>query len=380
MKKIVVAIDSFKGCASSAALAEAVEEAVKEIMPACHVCKIPIADGGEGTVDALMQALQGERVSCRVEDPLRRPVEATYGWVKATRLAIIEMAAASGLPLLRPEERDVMRASTRGVGQLITDAIHRGARHFLLGIGGSATNDAGTGMLRALGFRFLDKKGQEVPDGGAYLSEITDIDTTHILPELAECTFEVATDVSNPFYGPEGAAAVFAPQKGATPAQVPILDDGLRAFSTLVRKKNGIDLQQVPGSGAAGGLGGGCAVFLHARLASGIGIIRRLLHFDEQLAGADLVITGEGKVDAQTSRGKVVSGVIEAAQAAQVPVVILTGNCAEPSGWEASVPLFAIHPAPVSLEEAMDRQYTLRQTKRVVRSLLLLLERNPKEA
>ncbi len=380
MKKIVVAIDSFKGCVSSVALAEVIEEAVKEIYPACHVCKIPIADGGEGTVDALIQALQGERVFCCVEDPLHRPIEAAYGWVASSRLAVIEMAAACGLPLLQMEERNVMRASTRGVGQLIADAIRRGARHFLLGIGGSATNDAGTGMLRALGFRFLDKTGREVPDGGAYLSEIADVDITHCLPELAECTFEIATDVSNPFYGPDGAAFVFAPQKGAIPEQVRQLDNGLRAFAALVHQKTGIDLQQLPGSGAAGGLGGGGAVFLQAHLASGIRIIRRLLHFDDQLAGADWVITGEGKVDTQTNCGKVVSGVIEAARAAHVPVIVLTGNCAEPSGLESSVPIFSIHSAPVSLAEAMDARYALRQTKRIVRSLLLLWKSYPGKA
>ena len=231
MQKIVIAIDSFKGCLSSKVLAEAVSEGIKEIYPKVTIRSLGIADGGEGTLDVLLDALHGERVACPAYNPLRQPIEATYGWIESQKLAIVEMASASGLTLIPFQEGNVMRTTTYGTGQLIADALRRGCRHILLTIGGSATNDAGIGLLQALGFHFLDNEGKEVADGGAHLNEIASVDESQVLPELKECTFEIAVDVTNPFYGEEGAARVFAPQKGATPQQVEQLDEAMRYWA-----------------------------------------------------------------------------------------------------------------------------------------------------
>ena len=323
MKKIVVAIDSFKGCASSAALVEAVEEAVKEIMPACHVCKIPIADGGEGTVDALIQALQGERVSCRVEDPLRRPIEATYGWVKATRLAVIEMAAASGLPLLRPEERDVMRASTRGVGQLITDAIHRGARHFLLGIGGSATNDGGIGLLIPLGFKFLDKDGNDIEPNGAGIAKLA-----KIVPPAAKIStkFIVATDISTPLLGENGAALQFAEQKGATREEAEQLEANMKHLVDVAQKSFGKSLHDAPGAGSAGGCGYGLMTFLDAKRVSGFDLFAKYADLESHIKSCNILITGEGKFDKTDAQGKGPYALAKLAAKYKKPVWIFCGS------------------------------------------------------
>lgn len=377
MKKIVIAIDSFKGCLSSKALADAVQQGIKSVFPSALVCKLSIADGGEGTVDALVEALQGERITCQVSGPLRNPVAATYGWVERQKLAIIELAAASGLPLIPYEQGNVMRTTTYGTGQLVADALRRGCRKVLLAIGGSATNDAGIGLFQALGYRFLDKEGDEVADGGAHLGEIVRVDEAQVMPEVADCEFEVLVDVTNPFYGERGAAQVFAPQKGATPQQVLALDRAMRKWADYMLGRYGIDVQQLEGSGAAGGVGGGCAVFLRARLESGIASIKRVLHFDELIEGADLIITGEGKVDSQTAKGKVVSGVLESAKRRHIPVIALTGNYAEPDPQldaEELLTVFSIHPAPIALEDALNPDYAARQIERVVRNLMKLIQ------
>ena len=357
MKKIVIAIDSFKGCLSSKALADAVQQGIKSVFPSALVCKLSIADGGEGTVDALVEALQGERITCQVSGPLRNPVAATYGWVERQKLAVIELAAASGLPLIPYEQGNVMRTTTYGTGQLVADALRRGCRKVLLAIGGSATNDAGIGLLQALGYRFLDKEGNEVADGGAHLGEIVRVDEAQVMPEVADCGVEVLVDVTNPFYGERGAAQVFAPQKGATPQQVLALDRAMRKWADYML--------------------GRYAVFLRARLESGIASIKRVLHFDELIEGADLIITGEGKVDSQTAKGKVVSGVLESAKRRHIPVIALTGNYAEPDPQldaEELLSVFSIHPAPIALEDALNPDYAARQIERVVRNLMKLIQ------
>ena len=376
MKKIVIAIDSFKGCLSSKALADAVQQGIKSVFPSALVCKLSIADGGEGTVDALVEALQGERITCQVSGPLRNPVAATYGWVERQKLAIIELAAASGLPLIPYEQGNVMRTTTYGTGQLVADALRRGCRKVLLAIGGSATNDAGIGLLQALGYRFLDKEGNEVADGGAHLGEIVRVDEAQVMPEVADCEFEVLVDVTNPFYGERGAAQVFAPQKGATPQQVLALDRAMRKWADYMLGRYGIDVQQLEGSGAAGGVGGGCAVFLRARLESGIASIKRVLHFDELIEGADLIITGEGKIDGQTSQGKVISGVLESAKRLQIPVIALTGNCQERNPIlesEEWLSVFSIQAAPTTLKEAMNPSYTYLQTRQTTKNIMKLI-------
>ncbi len=364
-------------------MTEAITRGIKKVFPECEINGIPMADGGEGTVEALTKVMGGEYVRCLVDGPLRNPVQATYGWIEKEKMAVIEMSAASGLTLIPYAEGNVMRTTTFGTGQLIKDALQRGCRHVLLGIGGSATNDAGVGMLQALGFRFLDKSGCDVCDGGENLLHIAKIDSSHAIPELENCVFDVATDVRNPFYGKSGAAHVFAPQKGANSDQVYTLDDGLKSFASLILKDYGLDLQNIPGAGAAGGLGGGCAALLKARLSSGVELIKEVLHFDQRIIGADFIITGEGKVDGQTLQGKVVSGVLDSARKNQIPLIVLSGNCQEKNEIleeDPLVSLFSIHFSPVSLAEAMKSEYTREQVERISLMIFKMLKNNNKFA
>ena len=377
MKQIIIAIDSFKGCLSSWELGKAAEKGVRQVCPDGSVVVLPVADGGEGTVEALVQASGGSYATATVHGPQGKPVEARYGLTADGRTAILEMAAASGLSLIPYQVGNVMDTSTYGTGELIADALRRGCDRILMGIGGSATNDAGVGMLQALGFRFLDQQGREVPAGGRHLSEIASIDGRNALPALKSCSFQVAVDVGNPFYGENGAACVFAPQKGATPAMVDQLDEGLRHLAALFQALTGKNIQDIPGSGAAGGLGGACHLFLHATLLPGIEMVLQQLDFDRLLQDAALVITGEGKIDRQTRCGKVVSGIVRHA-GTRVPVVALTGNMAEADDAlfaDGLTACFSIHPAPVTLEEAMKPAYTKRNVQKLTEQLLRLIQK-----
>lgn len=324
MSRIVIASDSFKGSLSSEEVARAAAKAVRARFPSCEVAELSVADGGEGTSVALTQSLGGSFVSCSVHDPLGRPTGASYGIAGDT--AIIEMAAASGLPLLSKEERNPLVTSTFGTGEMIADALFRGCRRFLVGIGGSATNDGGTGMLAALGVRFLDTDGAAIEPCGGSLAYIARIDLSAMLPALREASFTVACDVDTPFCGPEGASAVFAPQKGATEAQVAELEAGMASFAALVRSSLGVDIADMPGAGAAGGLGGAFHAFLGAMLCSGIDMVLDAAGFDSLLAGASLVITGEGKADSQTPKGKTATGILRRAKAAGVPALLIAGK------------------------------------------------------
>lgn len=327
MQKIVVASDSFKGSLSSSQVADAAEKGIRTVFPDCNVVKVNVADGGEGTVEAIVEALRGNIVTAKVSDPLGRLIEARYGIAGDT--AIIEMASASGLPLLAPEERNPLLTSTRGTGEMIVDALQRGCRHILTGIGGSATNDAGTGMMEALGVRFLDAGGKVLRACGATLELIEGIDLNGLIPELKGCSFTVACDVDTPFCGPDGAAYVFAPQKGATTDMVRALDEGMFHFAGVLKRTfGGEDIVPMVGAGAAGGLGGGFKAFLGARLLKGIDMVLDAIAFDETIRGADLVITGEGKVDSQTACGKTAAGVLGRAKAQGIPVIAL-GGCVE---------------------------------------------------
>lgn len=374
MKKIVIASDSFKGSLSSAEVAACGERAVHRLFPDCEVVQLPVADGGEGTVETLTAALGGQSVATVVHDPLGRIITAHYGWIAQTQTAIIEMAAASGLPLLQPAERNPWLTSTYGTGELIRDALKRGCRKFLIAIGGSATNDGGMGLLQALGFRFLDAEGQELPGCGGSLQKIQQIDCTGAIATLKSCQFTVACDVTNPFYGTEGAAYVFAPQKGADAAMVEALDQGLHHFAQLIHTTQGITIDHLPGAGAAGGLGGGLVAFLQAHLTPGIEMVLDALQFDRQIAGADLIITGEGKLDAQTCMGKTALGVLRRAQRQSIPVVAL-GGAVEASemlnrcGFLAVLPIL---PYPVSLPEAMDPSFTQQNIERTLTQVLRL--------
>lgn len=328
-KKILIATDSFKGCLSAAEASGAIAEGIRRVFPDCPGVRIPVADGGEGFTEALLAARGGAWRTLTVSDPLGRPLEAGYG-ILPDGTAVIETAAASGLPLLAPEERNPLLTSTFGTGELVRDAIERGSRNVLVGLGGSATHDAGTGLLSALGFRFLDADGNDVVPGGGNLGRIATIDRSGVIPGLDGTRFTAACDVQTRFCGPAGAAATFAPQKGADAAAVRRLEEGTAHFATLIRERTGINLQEVPGSGAAGGLGGALAALLGACLESGIDLVLDAAGFDAQLRDADLVITGEGRIDAQSAQGKAVWGVLRRSQRAGVPVVAVCGRLGLP--------------------------------------------------
>ncbi len=376
MKKIVVASDSFKGSVTSADVAECAELAVHRVFPDCEVLKIPVGDGGEGTVETLIAAMDGKSVTCMVHDPLMRPKEITYGILGDRNTAVIEMAAASGLTLLLPSERNPLLTTTYGTGELIKDALNRGCRDFLIGIGGSATNDGGTGMLQALGFRFLDKAGNELGLGGQILNRIYSVDRSMVLPQLRESSFTIACDVNNPFYGKQGAAYIFARQKGADDAMIRLLDEGLRNFAEVIERTEGIEVNRISGSGAAGGLGGGFVAFLKGTLKPGIQMVLEALRFDERIQGADLIITGEGKLDKQTCMGKTPFGVLQAAMKQDIPVIVLGGSVMEvdllnASGFLAVLPLL---PYPASLEQAMDKDFTKRNIMRALEQQLRVIQ------
>ena len=320
----MIASDSFKGSLSSSSVADAAEKGIRRVLPECGILKFSVSDGGEGLVDTLVGALDGRLETAVVSDPLGRKIKAEYGICYET--AIIEMAAASGLTLLSSEERNPMNTSSYGTGELIKDALSKGCRKFLIGIGGSASCDGGTGALEALGWKFLDKDGWPVRTCGKNLRDIVSIDDGEAIPELDQSSFSVACDVDNPFCGPRGASFVFSPQKGASPQEVEALDLGLRNLADVIFDRSGIDIREIAGSGAAGGLGGALKFFLGAELFKGIDMVLDALHFDDALRDADLVITGEGKIDNQTLSGKAVSGVLERCKKFGVPCVALCGT------------------------------------------------------
>jgi glycerate kinase len=356
--RIVVAPDSFKGSASALRVAQAMARGVLAVFPDAEVVKVPIADGGEGTVAALLDATGGQARRTVVRGPLGEPVEAGWGVLGDGRTAVIEMAAASGLPLVPAGRRDPGRASTFGTGQLVRAALDEGLRRLVIGIGGSATNDGGTGLARALGARFLDAAGRELPEGGAALGQLARIDLTGLDPRLAEAALLVACDVDNPLTGPRGASAVYGPQKGATPAVVALLDAALATYAGVARAATGRDVADLPGAGAAGGLGAGLLFFTPARLRPGVEVVLEATGFDRLVVDAALVITGEGRTDAQTAMGKAPVGVAAAARRHGVPVVCLSGGLGEGAdevlghGIDA---LAAVVPGPMPLEEAMAR-------------------------
>ena len=377
MKKIILAFDSFKGSAGSLDIAGAARQAILKEYPHCEVLHFPIADGGEGTTEAICTGLDVNKVSCTAHDPLMNPIEVTYGVTKDNTTAILEMAAASGLPLVSGALRNPMHTSTFGTGEVILDALNRGCRRFIMGIGGSATNDAGIGMLSALGVRFLDNTGKVLEPKGSNLIRIESVDDSGLYPALNESTFTIACDVNNPLYGQQGAAFVFAPQKGATPDEVAALDEGLQHYAGIIRRQKQLDISSVPGAGAAGGMGGGLLPFLNAVLKPGINTILDILCFRDALRGADLIFTGEGKLDAQTAMGKALGGILKLAKEQDVPVIALGGGVEATSqlnemGFTA---VLSIQPAPVSLDKAMQKEFTLENIERIVTQLIRIIKR-----
>lgn len=349
--RVIVATDSFKGCLSSADAGEAVKRGILKADPAAEVKVVPISDGGEGLTESLYR-MCSEHVETEVTGPMYEKVTAVYGINRENKMAVIEMAAAAGLPLVKGE-KDPKHATTYGVGELIKDAIEKGIRKFILGIGGSATNDGGIGMLSALGYRFLDKDGAEISPDPAGLSKLASIDITKALPTLKECEFTVACDVDIPLCGECGCSYVFAPQKGAIQQDIADMDKWLQRYAELTKEVlPGAD-PDYPGSGAAGGMGYALKSYLDATLKPGIDIVISALNLEYDISTADIVITGEGKIDAQTSRGKVVSGVSHIAKKYGKKVIAICGRT-DVTAEEAGVDeIYAVTPFDMPLEVAM---------------------------
>ena len=378
MKKIILAFDSFKGSANSLQLAEAAKVAIYTEFPYCEVMHFSIADGGEGTTDAICSNLNAERVYCCAHNPLMEPIEVSYGILNNGSTAVMEVAMASGLTRIDDSLRNPMLTTSYGTGEMILDALERGCTEFIVGIGGSATNDAGIGLLTALGIRFLDVDGVELDPIGENLVQIAQIDDSNINPLLKEASFTIACDVDNPLYGRMGAAHIYAPQKGATNKQVELLDRGLRNFATVIKESIGKDISKVPGAGAAGGIGGGLLAFLNAELKTGIDVVLDAVQFKEFVkSDVDLILTGEGNIDQQTVMGKALGGLLNIAQENNIPIIALTAGVKESSlltdaGFTAVLP---IQPYPVSLETAMAPEFTLQNITRTVTQLLRIIKR-----
>lgn len=355
---VVIAPDSFKGCLSAVEAAAAIARGVRRAAPAAELRQLPMADGGEGTVEALVAAAGGAVVQVEVTGPLGEPVSAFYGRLDDGRTAVIEMAAASGLPLVPAERRNPLAATSFGTGELMRRAVDDGCTRLILGLGGSATNDGGMGVAQALGVRFRDEAGVELGMGAEMLERIVEIDPSGLDPRFREVEIVVSCDVSNPLCGPEGASAIYGPQKGATPEMVQRLDKGLAHYAERLRELTGRDVAQIPGSGAAGGLAVPLLAFMKAEMRRGIDIVTESAGLEEAVRGSDLVFTGEGRTDEQTAYGKVPSGVSRIAQRHGVPVVCLSGGLGR--GIDALYPvgvtaLFSIVNSPMTLEEAMDQ-------------------------
>lgn len=355
--KIVLAPDSFKGCLTAVEVCDALEKGIRRRFPEAEVVKVPMADGGEGTVQSLVDVSGGKVIEKTVHDPLGRRVKSFFGMMGDGRTAVIEMAAASGLPLLRQGERNPRLTSTIGTGELILEAIAMGARRVIMGIGGSATNDGGRGMAEALGVKFIGSDGNALGEpGGAALHDLASIDVSGLDERLAGVEFIVACDVDNPLTGPRGASAVYGPQKGATPADVEYLDAALANYALVVKRQLGKDVSEAPGAGAAGGLGAGLMTFCNASLRRGVEIVVEATGLTAKCKGADLVISGEGRTDFQTKFGKTPMGVAKAAKVHRIPVILISGSIAAGArdlyelGVEA---LFAIPNGPMTLESSL---------------------------
>lgn len=355
--KIVIAPDSYKGSLSAAEVAAAMAEGVRRLYPDAETVLVPMADGGEGTVQALVDATGGRLIMATVTGPLGAPVEASFGLLGDGVTAVIEMASASGLPLVPPELRNPMVTTTYGTGELIRLALDHGSTRLIVGIGGSATNDGGAGMAMALGARLLDGDGQPIGLGAKGLAALDRIDLSGLDARLAKTVVTVACDVDNPMTGPRGASAVFGPQKGATAEMVGELDILLQRWARALLATLGRDVEHVPGAGAAGGLGGGLMALLSASLRPGVELVTEAVGLRERMVGASLCLTGEGRTDAQTAHGKTPMGVAQVARAHGVPVLCLTGGLG--SGYEAVYKVgidavMSIVPGPISLQEAID--------------------------
>ena len=354
--KIVVAPQAFKGSLGVFQVSNAIVAGVRRVFPDAEVLISAMADGGDGTLEVLMRGTGGRTYEDTVTGPLGEPVKALWGVLGSTDTAVVEMANASGLALVPRDRRDPLITTTYGTGELIRRALDNGYRKFILGVGGSATCDGGAGVAKALGVRFLDESGAELPFGGGPMARLAKIDVSGIDPRATESTFQVATDVTNPLCGPEGTAAIYGPQKGATPAIIEQLDAALGNFADVVRRDFGIDQRDDQGAGAAGGLAYGMKVFFPTELRAGVEVVADAVKFVEQLDGADLVITGEGQIDGQSSYGKTIMGVASRAKGLNIPVIALAGSLAPEyrSIYEQGVTsVMSIAPGPIALDAAI---------------------------
>ncbi|MCL7942135.1 glycerate kinase [Halomonas sp. ATCH28] len=380
--KILICPDSFKDALPAADAARAIACGARRAEADIEALECPLADGGEGSLDALLAATGAERRSADVHDALGRPARADWGWHAASRTAYVELAEASGLQALAPDERTALHSTTFGVGELIREALDAGAERLLLTLGGSATNDGGAGMLTALGARLRDGEGRDLAPGGAALADLTELDLQRLDPRLAGLRVETAVDVDNPLLGERGASAVFGPQKGASPDEVARLDAALARFADVTAATLGQDHRDLPGAGAAGGMGFAARAFLAAELRPGIELVMAQAGVEALLAGADLVITGEGQLDGQSLAGKTPVGVARLAHRHDVPVVVLAGRLAP--GWQAAfdegvTAAFALADGPMALDEALARcaELLADRTEGLVRLWVALAGRRP---
>ena len=363
--KIVIAPDSFKGSLTALQVAEAIEVGLRRVFPAASIEKVPMADGGEGTVQSLVDATDGEILTAQALDPLGNPIDAQYGVLGDGITAVIEMAAASGLTLVPPDKRDPRVTTTYGTGELIRAALAHGCRKLIIGIGGSATNDGGAGMAQALGAQLLTTNGEQIEPGGGALASLNSIDLSDLDPRIPETETVVACDVNNPLTGKEGASHVYGPQKGATPKMIEVLDANLAHYDSILQRDLGKSVNTVPGAGAAGGLGAGLMAFLNASLKSGIEIVTEATQLSKQFAGAGLVITGEGQINFQTVFGKTPVGVAKVAKTHNIPVIAIAGSIADCSDgvYDAGIDaMIDIVPEPMPLETAIEKATTLIET------------------
>lgn len=355
--KIVIAPDSFKGSLTALEVASAIEEGLNKYSKDFIIEKVPMADGGEGTVESLVSLTNGEIINVKVKDPLMREINGFYGLLGDKKTAVIEMAAASGLPLLKLDERNPLITSTYGTGQLIKDALDRGCKNFIIGIGGSATNDGGTGMLKVLGVKFLNKDNKELKDGAVELNQLYKIDMTNFDKRILECNIKVACDVENPLCGENGASFIFGAQKGADKEMMKVLDENLHHYGEVLENTFNMDVIDVPGAGAAGGMGAACIAVIKAKLERGIDIIVQESKLSEKLENCDLVFTGEGRIDYQTKFGKTPFGVASEARKKNIPVIALAGSIGEGTDTLYEVGfdgIFSIMDKPMTLDDAIE--------------------------
>lgn len=377
--KVIVGMDSFKGSVSSVNANRSVKNGIKRVYPDAAVKSFAMADGGEGTVETLVDGMQGSLVETTVTGPLGTKVQSSYGLVRDEQLAIIEIAAACGITLLSKEELNPGVTTTYGVGELINHGFNAGARKFIIGLGGSATNDGGVGMLQAMGYEFLGADGREIEFGGECLSQIHTINKTVASEKFRDCEFRVACDVSNILYGDKGATYVFGPQKGADSAMLKMLDDNLKHYAEITSKEMNIDITNIEGGGAAGGLGAAFHGYLNGQLESGVELIMDVLGVEEELKNANLVITGEGQLDAQTTMGKVPAGMANLAKKYNIPVIAVGGSLTEDAyklnqyGIDA---VFSIQSSPVSIEKAMEGERTQKNIEKTVEQVMRVLNVN----